>query len=546
MTEFDTHMICRRHEQLKANRMTWDSHWSQVARRVLPSQDDFTTKRTPGARRTEYIFDSTAPLGLGRFASAIEGLIAPRKQQWHGLETSDATLNKRHRVKTYFEDVTRIMFKKRYASKASFANQFNSVLQSLGAFGSGALQVLDAYNRSAPIAYKALNLAECYVDVDQHGIVDTVHREFEYTARQCQQKWGDALPDKIAKAVRDGKLDEKFMILHAIGPSRDYDPSRADARGMKIGSWYVLLEGKAPISRGGFHTMPIMFPRYQVSSSEIYGRSVAMDALADIKIVNEMAKTVMRAGHRAVDPPLLLADDGVLTKFNARPGAPNVGGLDDRGVPMVRPLEGGANVPLGFEMMDQSRKAINDAFLVTLFQILVDSPDRMTATEVLERMREKGVLLAPAAGRIENELLAILIDRELDILGRGGFLPEMPPELVEAADEIEIVYDNPLSRAARAEGAMGFLRTVEALTPVATVDPKIYDRTFNFDVAARELAEINGVPPSWLKDPDAAAAEKAAELEAVDVQNAIAAAPIAGKAALDFAKAQEIAGAASL
>ena len=37
---------------------------------------------------------------------------------------------------------------------------------------------------------------------------------------------------------------------------------------------------------------------------------------------------------------------------------------------------------------------INDAFLVTLFQILTETPE-MTATEVIERTREKGALLSP-------------------------------------------------------------------------------------------------------------------------------------------------------
>lgn len=543
---FETESVCRRHEALKANRMTWDSHWSQVARRVLPSQDDFTTKRQAGARRTEYVFDSTAILGLDRFVAAIEGFVAPRGQRWHGLTTSDQSLNRKHRVKRYFEDVTAILFAKRYSAKAAFASEFNSVVQSLGAFGNGPLQVMETYDLAAPISYRALHVGECYIATDRHGRVDTVHREFEYTARQCQQRWGNELPDKIAKAVRDGKLEERFNILQAIGPAQDYDPQRMDARGKPVGSWYVLMDGKAPISRGGFRKMPIMYPRYQVSPKEDYGRSVAMAALPDIKMINEMSKTVLRAAHRAVDPPLLLADDGVLTKFNNKPSAANVGGLDDRGNYMVRPLEGGQNVPLGVEMIERSGRAINDAFLVTLFQVLVDGPDRQTATEVIERMREKGVLLAPAAGRIETELLSPMIERELDICANAGLLPEMPRELKEAEGEYEVIYDNPLARAARAEQAGGFFRTVEAFAPLAAADPQIYSRTFDIDAAARGVAEINGVPPSWLKDPDAAAAEKAAELETAGVAQAIEAAPIAGKAALDFAKAQEIAGAASL
>ena len=153
-----------------------------------------------------------------------------------------------------------------------------------------------------------------------------------------------------------------------------------------------------------------------------------MIVLPDIKMLNEMSKTVIRAAHKTVDPPLLLHDDGVLGlsrggRPNLDPGALNVGGIDDQGRPKVLPLQTGARPDLGLELMEQRRKVINDAFLVTLFQILVEGP-AMTATEVLERAKEKGALLAPTMGRQQSEALGPMIERELDILARvPGALP---------------------------------------------------------------------------------------------------------------------------
>ena len=37
-----------------------------------------------------------------------------------------------------------------------------------------------------------------------------------------------------------------------------------------------------------------------------------MMALPDIKMLNEMAKTDIRAVHKLIDPPILLHDDGIL------------------------------------------------------------------------------------------------------------------------------------------------------------------------------------------------------------------------------------------
>jgi hypothetical protein len=51
----------------------------------------------------------------------------------------------------------------------------------------------------------------------------------------------------------------------------------------------------------------------------------------------------------------------------------------------------------------------------------------MTATEVLERTREKGALLAPTTGRQQSKALGPMIEGELEILARAGALPELPP-----------------------------------------------------------------------------------------------------------------------
>src|ERR1700692_2198488 len=107
--------------------------------------------------------------------------------------------------------------------------------------------------------------------------------------------------------------------------------------------------------------------------------------------------------------------------------------------------------------MDMERALVNDAFLVTLFQILTESP-QMTATEVIERTQEKGILLAPTVGRQQSERLGPQIHRELDVLASQGLLLPMPPALREAKGAYSIVYTSPLSRAMREQEAAGFWR----------------------------------------------------------------------------------------
>src|SRR5258708_33669058 len=133
-----------------------------------------------------------------------------------------------------------------------------------------------------------------------------------------------------------------------------------------------------------------------------------MACFAAIRTLNEEKKTILRAGQKMVDPPILLYEEGVLEAFNQRSGAANYGMLTADGEELVKPFKIDANIPLGLELMKLEAQAVNDSFLTSLFQILVENPE-MTATEALIRSQEKGMLLAPTMGRQQSEFLGPLI-----------------------------------------------------------------------------------------------------------------------------------------
>jgi hypothetical protein len=294
------------------------------------------------------------------------------------------------------------------------------------------------------------------------------------------------------------------------------------------------------MSENGYQSFPYAVSRYVTAPKEIYGRSPAMTVLPDIKMINEMSKTVIRAAHKIVDPPLLLQEDGVLQAFNTRPGALNYGGVDDQGRQVVQPLQTGARVDIGMEMMEQRRKVINDAFLITLFQILVDAPN-MTATEAMLRAQEKGALLAPTMGRQQSEMLGPMIERELDILARAGVLPPMPEAMIERGGEIEIEYVSPLNRAQRAEEGVAILRTLESIIPLAQYDPSVL-MVFDPEMIARELSEINGVPAKILRSREQIESMKMQQAEQAQAEQLLQAAPVVANSAKTMAETAALAG----
>lgn len=526
--------IAKRFEKLQNDRGTLDAHCEEIASRVIPrlsgSFSQSEKDRIEGEKRSNKMLDSTASIGLDRFSAVMESMLTPRTSRWHRVMSDNTDLNKVRRVRLWFEEVTDILFKFRYSPKANFASQKYEDYVSLGAFGTGSL-FIDALASEPGLRYKAIHLGNIYFLENHQGIIDTAFRIFPYTARQAVQKWGiDVVPEKVQKAYNGNNPDEEFEFIHCVKPREEMDPTRLDFKGMKFASYYVSKESKQLMSEGGYRSFPYSISRYVTAPGEVYGRSPAMIALPSIKTLNEEKRAVLKQGHRAVDPVLLVHDDGLVDSFNLRPGAMNAGGVSADGKALVQALPVG-NLSTGYQMMDQERAIINDAFLVTLFQILTENP-QMTATEVLERSREKGMLLSPTMGRQQSEALGPQIERELDLLAIQGLLPEMPGELIEAEGEYTIEYDSPLSRAQKAEEAAGLFRTLEYANAYAaqTGDMSVYDH-FDIDKITPAIMTINAVPEKWRRSMDDMTAIRQKRDQQESIQQAIEAAPaLAGMA----------------
>lgn len=542
-------------QKLRGMRSNWDSLWQEVADRVWPQMADFVMRRTPGEKRSEKIFDSTAPLALDRASAAFYSLMVPDGQYWHGLSMGkDRGLMENVAVKGWLEEIRRVLFSLRRSPKANFASQAQECIRSLIGFGTLCMFTEDVPGRG--IRYKSVHLAEIDVTENKDGQIDTVYRRFEYTARQAVEAFGkDKLPPKILEKFEKKDEQSKFEFVHYVAPNDAYnDAKRYD--GGRFKSCYVSVEGKGIVEEGGYRRFPYHISRYATNPREVYGRGPAIVLLPDIKMLNEQEKTRLRAGHLAVDPPLLLYEDGSLQGFQMRPRALNYGGVDSEGRQMVVPLQTGANLPWATELLEERRKLINEGFWLTLFQILVENP-KMTATEAMLRAQEKGQLLAPPVRRQESEWLGPMVRREIDIATEMGMIPEPPEELLEflpinydpesgygeidLAEVLDIEYTNPLARMMRSEDSIAILRTFEQLAPMAEIDPSVYDE-FHPQRVAAELAEINGVPAKVRRTEKEK--KQLAEAKAAAVQQArtLEAAPVAASAAKDLAQAAATAG----
>lgn len=528
---------------LEAIRQNWLFWWQQIALRVMPSAATFTVDEVEGVRRNERQFSGKPVTNNERFAAVMDDLLTPRSQMWHALLPQDDEIVTDSDTKVYLERLTKLLFSLRYRPAANFAAQKAQGYMSIGAFGNSCM-FIDEDMGVGP-RYRSIFMKEITWAENHSGVVDTVYRKFSLQARQVLQAakrygWKD-LPPKITECAEKEPFRD-FDFLHCVRPNEELDSRRKDYRGMPWSSYYLSLEGQQMVGTGGYTAWPYAIGRYMLAAKETYARSPAMACWGAILTLNEEKKTILRAGQKAVDPPLLLTEDGALEPFNLRAGALNHGTLNDEGVPLVAPLQSGANIPLGLELMELEGAEIEDSFLVTLFKVLTENP-QMTATQVLEIAQQKATLLAPVMGRQHSEDLGPLIARELDIASRmsqnSWITEEMPDALRERGANYRIEYRSPLARAMRAQDGVAIMRTFEAAPTAAALDPHSV-MVIDVPGSLRELAEINGMPAKLVRDQKTYDAMVAQRSQAESAAQMATAAPGISQAALNAAKSEQI------
>lgn len=478
-------VLLKRLDKLAVQRSTWEHHWQEVAEYVVPRKADVTKQRSAGDKRMEQIYDGTAIHAAEMLSASLHGMLTNPSMQWFDLAYLDADLNIDDEAKEYLEAVTEIM--QREFQRSNFAEQIHELYSDLVTFGTGVMMI-DAAPEGDGIRFGTRHISECYLSEDQFGRVDTVYRKFKMPVRAVAMMFGaENLSDKMQRKLERDPYEE-VTLVHVVMPRTERDVQRIDANNKPFASIYLDPGEKIIIREGGYDEFPYVCPRWLKSSFEQnYGRSPAMTSLPDAKMINAMSRVTITAAQKQVDPPLMVPDDGFMLPIRTTPGGLNFyrGGTRDR----IEPLQIGANNPLGLNLEEQRRQAIRAAFYVD--QLVLGQGPMMTATEVVQRTEEKMRLLGPVLGRLQAELLQPMIERVFAVLNRQNKLPAAPAFLNDR--DLDIEYVSPLAKAQRQSDVQGIVRLFELLSPLAGIDPTVFDH-LDTDGLVRYMLHTLSIP----------------------------------------------------
>lgn len=480
-------------------------HWQDLADYILPrryiwllSSDQDRAVKEPS--RNTKILDSTGTNALKVLQSGMMNGITSPTRPWLRLRGEGLDENDKD-SREWYDEVARRMHS--VFAMSNFYNGIGTVYGDISNFATAAMliyedeeKVIHCYNSP---------LGEFYLGQDAQGRVNQYARWFKYTVQQCVDEFGYENCSENVKqqyARKDGSRLNLVVIGHLIHPNYDGGPV---PKSFEYCEYYwekaeVMKTGMILRARG-FHEMPGIFPRWDVTGNEEYGSSCpGMDALPDIIQLQHETLRKAQALDKMVSPPML-AD----VMLSNRPtsilpnGVTYVPGLNNGGVGMKPAYQ--VTPPLQELTQDirEIQARIRETFHNDLFRMISELDTVRSASEIDARREEKLILLGPVLDRFGYEALDRAVQRVFNIMLRGGLLPP-PPDAVKQS-RIEIQYVSILSSAQSAVATAPVERFLALTGNLAAAYPQVLDIP-NIDELVTGYARDLGVPAKGINSPD--------------------------------------------
>ncbi len=503
----------KHYESLFSEQVPVRAIWQEIIDYMMPGKRTMWQRGTP-IRGTEKLFDSTAIDAAQLLASSIHGSVFSPSTIWAYLRAEDDRINDDRDASLWLEDSTRRMH---WAFQQSNLNaEIGECLLDFSTFATGSLyldEVDPASERFSGFHFKATPLGDFVIGEDTNGVANSYYRLIELPVGAVVSRW-KATVDQSVTAKAEGDKFQKHRVLFACYP-RENGRTGGFATRMPFAHMVIDYDNKRRLEEGGYEEFPYFVPRWSKASGETYGRGPGWYALPDVKSLNLAKMRELQAWELSLLPPTKRTETGVIGRVRLTPG----------GETLVRTMDD--LQPLTTVKADWRASQIKSEELVGKIQkmffwdqLKLVEHDRMTATEVEQRVAIMQRILGPVLGRMDSELAKPLVQRAFLILYRKRALlppPEVLRNYIASGGAIQIRYQGPLARAQQQSEVQAIQRVLGVLGPLEQVMPGILDNV-DGDGVAEVVIEQSGASTKIRKDPRVRDAERQHKLQVMQEQ----------------------------
>lgn len=515
---------------LRTWRWSWWAYWSVIATYILPRRHHWVivaNRMSRGNPINDAIIDSTATLAMQTCAAGLwTGLTSPSRP-WFKLGIALPWIKLDQDGKAWLEDTEQRIYA--VLAQSNFYTTMAQAFQDVSTFGTAPVIIYEDFEDVIRLYLPCTG--EYYLAVGSRFSVDTLYREFVLTIAQIVEMFQlENCSDEIRLAWEEGgsSLDKEYVIAHSIEPNFAL-AGRGQQKGQKINVvpgrftyrevyWVKGNKGNCELSRKGFNERPFMVARWSTVSNDPYGRSPAMDALGDIKQVQQETRRKGEFIDKGVRPPMGADPELKNEPSSILPGNityTNTAGGKKGFWPLFEPNPAWLTGIVAD--IDKVNARTEKCFFVDLFMAIsrMEGVQPRNELELTKRDLERLQGLGPFINLFETEFAGPAIIRIMAILERRRMLKPMPQSLQKVPLKINYTSIMKLAQRATESVALKDILTTGGNLSLAAKSAGLPDplRVINLDEAMREYVDYNNGNPKILfteeevKDNDAARAK---------------------------------------
>jgi len=443
----------------------------------------------------------------------MSGITSPTRP-WFKLKIGRIDSTQTSPISLWLAECERLMML--VFQESDFYNSIAILYFDLVVFGTGVMLIYEDYDD----VIRCFNpcFGEYYLDNTAKMRPEIFYREFVYTIPQLVGEFGlEACSPSVQGLWKTGKrsgaqLTREIIVGHGIEPNDP--PAYGIGKQFKFREVYWEYGGSSGTQGGptgppgilrkrGYYEAPHIACRWDLVSNDAYGRSPGMDALPDIKQLQQEVRRKAQAIDKMVNPPMVADIQLKNQPASLIPGGVTyIAGLMSSTKPGFAPVyEVKPDISAMMEDLNEVRERIKETFFNNLFQTIsqYETRSNVSATEIDARRAESLVLLGPVLERIQDELLRPTIDRTFAMMSRANIFPPAPAEV--QGHDIQIEYVSMLATAQSAAATSGIERLLQIAGGLAGVDPAVMDN-IDIDYALDKYSSLVNNDPKIIRSPD--------------------------------------------
>lgn len=495
-------------DNLFSKRMQFMTLLQEIAENFYPERADFTITQNLGDEFAPNLMTSYPLLVRRDLGDQIGVMLRPTAKEWFHQKPTDDD-RETHEAKLWLEWANKRQRKIMYSPSSKFTRATKEADHDFAAFGQAVISMRPNRNFDG-LLYRCWHIRDVAWMENEESELSLICRKWKPTRYELQKLFSGRNHPSLEQEARKDPFSE-VDCYHIICEAHMYD---GDAKNKPYWSIYVDVTHDHVLEAVPVFNREYVIPRWQTVAGSQYAYSPATIAgLPDARLIQAMTYTLLEAGEKAVNPPIVATKDVIKSDISIYAGGVTwvSEDYDERFGDALRPLnQDFRGIPMGIEMQRDSRLLIAQAFYLNKLTLPQRGPE-MTAYEVGQRIQEYIRGAMPIFEPMEAEYNGGICELTFENLLRLGSFgsPHDIPSSLQGAD-ISFRFESPLHDAIEQSQGQKWLEGRAILADAAAIDPSAVGMV-DVKVALREVLSGIGLPTKWLRSET--------EVQAIDDKN---------------------------